>query len=155
MEASLDSSFITVEIGGPGVDVAMLTRELGVTPTWAHDPAARPDEDGGGAPGWGYWALNTRGHVTGNRLADHLRWLADRLAPAEGTLRRLASAGTARLLIQGAPETWVRDPATDEQERLRLGLSLAFVAFLKGSPQLNVGNVKLRERGDEPLRDDG
>ena len=141
MTTADDWTFATLEISGPGVDPTAVTRELGVTPTATGASAARPPG------GWGYWTLASRGHVPGNRLADHLRWLADRLGVATPTLRDLAAAGRARLLAQGTPETWHLDAGADETERARLGLPLSFLVFVKGDPEIQVGHVEFRNPG--------
>ena len=136
MTTADDWTFATLEISGPGVDPAAVTLELGATPTATSVSAV-----------WGCWTLASRGHVRGNRLADHLRWLVDRLGGATAPLRDLAAAGRARLLAQGAPETWHLDAAADEAERARLGLPLSFVVFVKGDPQIKVGHVEFGDPG--------
>jgi len=130
MTTTDDWTFITLEIAGLGVDPLALTRELGITPTSTSDTSTRP-------PGWGYWNLDTRSHVHGDWLADHLRWLGDRFRGALPALHSRAAAGSARLLAHGAPHTWVLDTA-GEWERQRLGLPLSFAVFVKADPEIKV-----------------
>ena len=145
MSLPSDTTFVTLEIAGPDVDPATVTRRLGVEPTHTSNPPLRnTDGHAPASPPWGIWVLDTRGRVTGDRLADHLRWLADRVSGGP-TIGELVPAGSARLLAQGRPETWKLDVAIDEQERARLGLPLSFVVFVKGDPQVKVGHVSTRD----------
>jgi len=94
---------------------------------------------------WGSWALATRDQVRGNRLADHLRWLADRLGAGAEILHEDGVVGRARLLAQGVPDNWDRDVGVDEVQRARLGLPLSFVVFVKGETQIQVEHVEFRD----------
>ena len=140
-----DARFVTLEIAGPGVDPAAVTRQLGLEPTHTSGPSSATNTLPT-SPSWGVWVVDTRGRVMGRRLADHLRWLADRLSggPAISDLE----AGRARLFAQGDPATWERDTSADEHERARLGLPLSFVVFVKGDSQVKVGHVVFRDRDD-------
>lgn len=140
-----DTWFVSVEIAGEGVDPLALTRDLGIAPTRSSDALAQPGTSGLGSPTLGFWILDTTGQVAGSRLADHLHWLADRLASKEDILRRLATAGHACLLVQGSPDAWERD-ATAEEQRARLALPLSFVVFVKGDPSIRVGRVEFGDR---------
>jgi hypothetical protein len=140
-----DARFVTLEIVGPGVDPAAVPRQLGIEPTLTSDPSSATDTLPT-SPWWGVWVVDTRGRVMGRRLADHLRWLADRLSG--GPALSDVAAGRARLFAQGGPETWDRDASADENERARPGLPLSFVVFVKGDSRVKVGHVEFRDRDD-------
>ena len=147
MNLASDAPFVTLEIAGPGVDPAGVTRRLRLEPTGSSDPPLAAAAARQASPSWGFWVLHTRGQVSGNRLADHLRWLADRIGGGAPALRQLAPGGQARVLALGAPERWERDATADEYERERLGLPLSFVVFVKGDSQIKVGHVEFRDPG--------
>ena len=134
MTAASGTPFVMLEVSGPGLSALDLARRLGIPPTAANAPV-------GPAPGWGFWTLDSRDQVPGNRLADHLRWLVDRLGGVEGAVRDFAATGRVRLLAYGRPETWALDAEGDEAERVRLGVPLSFVVFVKGDQQIKVGHV--------------
>jgi hypothetical protein len=124
---------VSVHIAGPTVDPNALTKEFGVEPTWQRLPDSRASV--------GAWVIDTKDHVVGNRLIEHLAWLRSRLGAQRTRLQALGEAGLAHLSIRGAPDSWDFDGCNPDSE-LDLGLRLEFVVFRKGPTSIRVDDVR-------------
>jgi len=132
---------VTLQIAGEDVDPAALTREFGIPPTHSGYTPAAPDDGSQVHAAHGFWVLDTRGVVPGQRLTDHLNWLADQLQGHEDVLRACGAKGCAQLYADGAPSRWELDISV-EVARARLDVSLSFVKFVKGPTDIQVQSVR-------------
>ena len=124
---------VSVHIAGPTINPTDFTKEFGVEPTWQRSP--------GGQVSGGAWVLDTKNHVLGNRLIEHLSWLRSRLGAQRTRLQALGEAGLAHLSVRGAPESWDFSGIGPDSE-LDLGLRLEFVVFRKGPTTIRVDDVR-------------
>ena len=122
---------VSLHITGLSIDPDVLTRTLSVAPTMSRtfQTASEPV---------GAWVLDTRDHVLGNRLVDHLRWLSERLARAESQLRALHQENEVELLAAGAPDSWDWEGMEGNDLATRLGLDLTFVVFRPGPREIRI-----------------
>ena len=123
---------VSLQISGASIDPNALTRTLGVTPTTSRMLSSLPSEP------IGLWLLETRGHVLGDRLVDHIRWLLSRLAGAEAELRALREYSHVELLAAGAPDAWDWAGMEGDDLATPLGLELAFVVFRPGPREIRI-----------------
>jgi hypothetical protein len=129
----VDWHSVQIQITGPRVDPAALTKEFGVEPS-QHSP-------NGAGVGGGAWILDTKDQVSGNRLVDHLNWLRSRLRGHRSRLSALGEAGLAHLYVRGAPEAWDFAGITQDLA-LELGLHFEFVVFRKGPIDIRVDETR-------------
>ncbi len=125
---------VQLSIEGPSIDPSALTKEFGVEPTLQRSPDTPP-------AGFGVWAIDTKDHVAGNRLVDHLSWLRSRLGAQRTRLQALGEAGVAHLYVRGPHESWDFGGLNPDSD-LDFGLHLEFVVFRQGPTTIRVEDVR-------------
>jgi hypothetical protein len=139
MHDSKAEFFLTLEISSTTASPLAIKQRFGIDAAFTSDDAAA--RLGRAASELAlFWSLSTRGKVDGNRLVEHLRWIADELVEKEGALQWAREHESVHLYAWGPNREWQRDIAADERERARLAIPLSFTVSVSTTRSVRVDN---------------